>query len=861
VSSILSLPPTSSRSRNDTFTASARLRLLDIVPHADELANVEYISRRKDGAGSPPSVSVWLFPCEKGSVAAIDALNRFASGDFARKSGAEFAILMPQLALSATVRKVARHVSPHKAILVVNGVVFEEELLSNLSDLEREIATESLLLGSAVVSILGSNAEPNSVLFGVLASRDIDASCGIEGSGRNMETAKQGPAKLASVWAAMQSNQAKPLAFTSTRSTAIVADISITVIADPVGKYALPLSAFTETLIQALGNDNIDVSVLLTPPLRVAKSEVLRTHFSRMVYSSKPEFYVESGSIASSGAWFAHLPQSVLLTFGIRSPRSWFVSPDATNFDLDNVVLNNLPADVPTLHAEYALSGLLVEGSCIDERREPPQGLRLQMTSQSQTKMDTLVMANLGYYQFLAYPGRWRLQIAPGRGRDIFDLESMNGDGAFFGLSQAQARTPAFAIDDEGQVLMTVDSLNGVQNSLLNVKRKLGMELSPLLDPGMAASASSTSTDGQLREDISGRISSFIQGIYLGRRHMIKTPESQPIITPNILKKETDAQVVATGVHVFSVASGHLYERFLKIMMLSVTKHATESVTFWLLENYLSPSLKKILPRFAVEHGFQVRMVTYRWPSWLREQTEKQRVIWAYKILFLDVLFPLDLKRVIFVDSDQVVRGDLAELMRLDMQGAPYGYVPFCDSRKEVEGFRFWKSGFWKDVLQGAAYHISALYVVDLDRFRETSAGDSLRFIYQSLSADPNSLSNLDQDLPNYAAVSPAGGGKVVPIFDLPQEWLWCESWCDDNSKSRAQTIDLCNNPMTKEPKLESAKRIISEWVELDNEAFGTTIMLVQEFTRGVDSQASQTAKQAETVGMFADLTRGKDEL
>jgi Glucosyltransferase 24 len=29
-------------------------------------------------------------------------------------------------------------------------------------------------------------------------------------------------------------------------------------------------------------------------------------------------------------------------------------------------------------------------------------------------------------------------------------------------------------------------------------------------------------------------------------------------------------------------------------------------------------------------------------------QTEKQRIIWAYKILFLDVLFPLNLKKVRF---------------------------------------------------------------------------------------------------------------------------------------------------------------------------------------------------------------------
>jgi Glucosyltransferase 24 len=37
-----------------------------------------------------------------------------------------------------------------------------------------------------------------------------------------------------------------------------------------------------------------------------------------------------------------------------------------------------------------------------------------------------------------------------------------------------------------------------------------------------------------------------------------------------------------------------------------------------------------------------------------------------------------------------------------------------------------------------------------------------------------------------------------VPIFSLPQEWLWCETWCGNTTKPAAKTIDLCNNPLTK---------------------------------------------------------------
>lgn len=147
----------------------------------------------------------------------------------------------------------------------------------------------------------------------------------------------------------------------------------------------------------------------------------------------------------------------------------------------------------------------------------------------------------------------------------------------------------------------------------------------------------------------------------------------------------------------------------------------------------------------------------------------------------------------------------------MDLQGAPYGYTPFCSDRTEMDGFRFWSEGYWKTHLRGKPYHISALYVVDLVRFRQLAAGDRLRAQYQQLSADPNSLANLDQDLPNNMQ-------HIVPIFSLPQEWLWCETWCSDESLKTAKTIDLCNNPLTKEPKLDRARRQIPEWENYDSE-------------------------------------------
>merc|ERR1711871_1552780 len=168
-------------------------------------------------------------------------------------------------------------------------------------------------------------------------------------------------------------------------------------------------------------------------------------------------------------------------------------------------------------------------------------------------------------------------------------------------------------------------------------------------------------------------------------------------------------------------------------------------------------------------------------------------------------------------------------------------------------------------------------------RMRQSKAGDTLRGTYQRLTGDPNSLANLDQDLPNYAQYQ-------VPIHSLPQEWLWCETWCSDSSKKRAKTIDLCNNPLTKEPKLDGARRIVPEWVELDEEGqqverdalsgLGLKVpqkpaskkVVAADSASGVDKKAKTTKKDKkktldkmkgnkQTAGSPADEAEDPDEL
>lgn len=265
-------------------------------------------------------------------------------------------------------------------------------------------------------------------------------------------------------------------------------------------------------------------------------------------------------------------------------------------------------------------------------------------------------------------------------------------------------------------------------------------------------------------------------------------------------------------INIFAVATGHLYEKLMTMMMKTITMNTKSSIKFWILKDYLSPKFQQLLPTLARELNVEYELVSYKWPIWLRKQNLRQRTIWGYKILFLDALFPKDLDQIIFVDADQINRSDMQELVDLDMGEAPYGFVPMCESKEDMNGYMFWKEGYWKSTLKDTyKYHISALYKVNLNRFRQMKAADELRHQYQRLSAVPGSLSNLDQDLPNSFQ-------RVLPIYSLPQDYLWCDTWCSASSKNTAKNIDLCNNPKTKENKIDTAKRVIGEWEDIENQ-------------------------------------------
>lgn len=558
-----------------------------------------------------------------------------------------------------------------------------------------------------------------------------------------------------------------PLYYTNKNSSQKSDKIEWILIVDPISRSFQKVIDFVHHL--AIVRNYVDLQLIVVPPREISAEAAMNNLNS---------FY--RFSINSDDVTFSMLNDTTSYSTLVDTPQSWLLETLKTseNVDIDNIHLTRPNSDI---EATFLLSSMIVEGKCFIDGAPNPKYADIGLfTKKSQRnnfhseKVDeTTVMPMNSYFQFKANPGVYRVAFSTNTSSNLYTFDT------------DQNRNQKFPLFDN--IYISTFSNNEL---VLHAKTR-------------AKNAES------FRHSLNERI--------------------------NRLKVESSlSNKTKSHINIFTISSGKLYEKLCKIMFLSVREHTNSAITFYLIKSFLSPSFKASLPEMSQRYHFNYYLVDYKWPSWLLRQREKQRLIWANKILFLDVLFPNSVDKIIYVDADQIVRTDLQELMNMNIteNGAPYAFVPFCDSRAELEPYRFWKTGYWKEVLTkdikdkvptqniineelSYKYHISALFLIDMLKFKEIGAGDLLRANYQQLASNPNNLANLDQDLPNLIQ-------KHVPIYSLSQDWLWCETWCADEEMESAKTIDLCNNPLTKINKVEIAKKRVEEWPRLEEKAMKT---------------------------------------
>lgn len=248
-----------------------------------------------------------------------------------------------------------------------------------------------------------------------------------------------------------------------------------------------------------------------------------------------------SNEVASVSS-FEDLPIEPIYTLGLDEPSSWVVRPRVAAFDLDNVQLSALSDAEVTYELDYlSIDGHAREGHF----NRPPRGVQMQLVAKSNSTAahavsDTLVMANLGYFQFRATPGVYALEIREGKGREIYEIDSAGNEGW---------KSPSVA---EGGDTVTITSFEGLV-LYPRLVRKPGMERADVLE------------EDEEEEEEESIVDSVVSGYAFsclshGNRLMFYRISSLFGKSKDKHENTAVAKSRHADINIFTVASGMLYE-------------------------------------------------------------------------------------------------------------------------------------------------------------------------------------------------------------------------------------------------------------------------------------------------------------
>lgn len=180
---------------------------------------------------------------------------------------------------------------------------------------------------------------------------------------------------------------------------------------------------------------------------------------------------------------------------------------------------------------------------------------------------------------------------------------------------------------------------------------------------------------------------------------------------------------------------------------------------FWILdEPYFTKSFKTFCNYINQTPDLDgtVEFIKFKWPLWLRPQRFNDRRVDSFKVLFLDVLFPQNISKVLLLNPTPTPI-DASRIYNTYEFNTPLAMF-------KVTGSGYWNEGYWSNMLAKNRlnfYSLELAMLINLDEVRRLKYGDKLRLHYQRLTADYRSLVKIDQDLLNDLQVE-------IPISRLP---------------------------------------------------------------------------------------------
>ncbi|KAL3236615.1 Kre5p [Nakaseomyces bracarensis] len=217
-------------------------------------------------------------------------------------------------------------------------------------------------------------------------------------------------------------------------------------------------------------------------------------------------------------------------------------------------------------------------------------------------------------------------------------------------------------------------------------------------------------------------------------------------VTPTGLPAEQDYETETINLFT-TLMNKEDEEKFKTTVLNTIITTGGRPVTFYVwYEPTISQGFRefaKIISSSVKGKSVSIQFVGYKWPSWIRPQRFRERRLAVSKLLFLDLIFPSTVEKLLIVPP---------ELKNVDIVDIYDSEIKRMFAMAKMGGTGYWSEGYWAEKLskQKLEFHSTLPFIfVNMKQLRVAYGGDYLRIHYQMVSTDINSLQVIDQDLLN----------------------------------------------------------------------------------------------------------------
>jgi len=194
---------------------------------------------------------------------------------------------------------------------------------------------------------------------------------------------------------------------------------------------------------------------------------------------------------------------------------------------------------------------------------------------------------------------------------------------------------------------------------------------------------------------------------------------------------------------VFSSNDNHALLLGVALCSLLENRRGNYPIRVFVLDGGISDKNKKRLKVLEDRYGFSI---TYAVPDnqVFREISSNSRPIAAYYRIAIGRLLPMDCHKVIYLDCDVIVLGDIAGLFHVDLEGKTVAAVPDQPQAERQEHLKKMCADIPSFVVPtGTIYFNSGVFMIDLDLWRKHEIEKKL---FAFIREHPDKLYFDDQD-------------------------------------------------------------------------------------------------------------------